>query len=137
MRWTRSFFATYKKELIHTRPWNNLTEVWQQTFLWIEGYYNKIRNTPPAESMRASDIAKRIGVVTQEPPSEIPLTVTEMVLLGRVGATLAARYCDRLVLLDRGEVLAAGQPHDVLPPSVLEPVYGVAVRTLAEPDCVR
>jgi putative transposase len=38
-----SFFATYKKELIHTRPWNNLREVRQHTFLWIEGYYNRRR----------------------------------------------------------------------------------------------
>jgi transposase InsO family protein len=38
-----SFFATYKKELIHTRPWNDLTEVQQHTFLWIEGYYNRRR----------------------------------------------------------------------------------------------
>ncbi|MGH3832961.1 MAG: DDE-type integrase/transposase/recombinase [Pseudonocardiaceae bacterium] len=35
---SESFFATYKKELIHTRPWNNLAEVQQQKFLWIEGY---------------------------------------------------------------------------------------------------
>ncbi len=38
-----SFFATYKKELIHTRPWNNVTDVRQQTFLWIEGSYNRRR----------------------------------------------------------------------------------------------
>jgi putative transposase len=38
-----SFFATYKKELIHTRPWNDVTEVRQHTFLWIEGYYNRHR----------------------------------------------------------------------------------------------
>jgi hypothetical protein len=40
---SESFFATYKKELIHTQPWNDLTEVRQQTFLWIEGYYNRRR----------------------------------------------------------------------------------------------
>jgi len=40
---SESFFATYKKELIHTRPWNNLIEVRQQTFLWIEGYYSRRR----------------------------------------------------------------------------------------------
>jgi putative transposase len=40
---SESFFATYKKELIHARPWNNLTDVRQQTFLWIEGYYNRRR----------------------------------------------------------------------------------------------
>lgn len=38
-----SFFATYKKELIHTRPWESLAEVRQQTFLWIEGSYNRKR----------------------------------------------------------------------------------------------
>ncbi|MGH3784569.1 MAG: DUF6262 family protein [Pseudonocardiaceae bacterium] len=32
-----------QKELIHTRPWNDLTEVRQHTFLWIEGYYNRRR----------------------------------------------------------------------------------------------
>jgi putative transposase len=40
---SESFFATYKKELIHTRPWNNAAEVRQHTFLWIEGYYNRRR----------------------------------------------------------------------------------------------
>jgi putative transposase len=40
-----SFFATYKKELIHTRPWNNATEVRQHTFLWIESYYNRRRRS--------------------------------------------------------------------------------------------
>jgi transposase InsO family protein len=40
---SESFFATYKKELIHTRPWNDLTDVRQQTFLWVEGYYNRRR----------------------------------------------------------------------------------------------
>jgi putative transposase len=38
-----SFFATYKKELIHTRPWNDVTEVRQHTFRWIESYYNRRR----------------------------------------------------------------------------------------------
>lgn len=35
------FFASYKKELIRTRPWNDLTEVRQHAFLWIEGHYNR------------------------------------------------------------------------------------------------
>ncbi|MET9213437.1 MULTISPECIES: ABC transporter ATP-binding protein [unclassified Nocardia] len=41
---------------------------------------------------------------------------------------LAARYCDRLVLLDGGCVAAAGTVPDVLTPEVLEPVYGIPVR---------
>ena len=57
--------------------------------------------------------------------------------LGRVGTTvllvthnlnLAARYADRLVLLDRGAVAAAGAPAEVLTRETVERVYGWPVR---------
>lgn len=38
-----SFFASYKKELIHTRPWPTLSSVRKATFEWIEMYYNRTR----------------------------------------------------------------------------------------------
>ena len=38
-----SFSATYKKEPIHTRPWNDVVDVRQHTFLLIEGYCNRRR----------------------------------------------------------------------------------------------
>ena len=38
-----SFFATYKKELIHTQPWVTLTKLRNATFSWIEEYYNRKR----------------------------------------------------------------------------------------------
>jgi putative transposase len=38
-----SFFATYKKELIHTKPWPTLARLRRETFAWIEGYYNRTR----------------------------------------------------------------------------------------------
>lgn len=38
-----SFFATFKKELIHTRPWVNLSTLRKEAFLWIEHYYNRQR----------------------------------------------------------------------------------------------
>lgn len=41
---------------------------------------------------------------------------------------LAARYCDDLVLLGGGGVVAAGPVTEVLEPSVLEPVYGIGIR---------
>lgn len=38
-----SFFATYKKELIHPRPWPTLKALKSATFDWIECYYNRRR----------------------------------------------------------------------------------------------
>lgn len=43
---------------------------------------------------------------------------------------LASRYCQRLILLDRGRIVKDGPPAEVLRRDVLEPVYGVRVRLL-------
>ncbi len=45
---------------------------------------------------------------------------------------LANRYCDHVVLLDRGNIVRSGAPDDVLLSEILEPVYGVEVRRLAD-----
>jgi iron complex transport system ATP-binding protein len=47
--------------------------------------------------------------------------------------TLAARYCDRLVMLRGGSVVASGAPEDVLTPQILRDVYGVAVDVFPHP----
>jgi putative transposase len=40
---SESTFATYKKELIHTRPWPDLKALTAATIDWIENYFNTIR----------------------------------------------------------------------------------------------
>jgi transposase InsO family protein len=40
---SESFFATYKKELIHTRPWPDLKTLVAATADWIDNYFNRIR----------------------------------------------------------------------------------------------
>ncbi len=40
---SESFFATYKKELIHTRPWPDLKRLRSATIDWIENYFNTAR----------------------------------------------------------------------------------------------
>lgn len=42
-----SFFATYKKELIHTQPWKGVTHLARSTFNWIATYYNRKRRHSP------------------------------------------------------------------------------------------
>jgi iron complex transport system ATP-binding protein len=57
--------------------------------------------------------------------------------LGAVAAVhdleLAARFCDRLVLMDRGAVLAEGAPEDVLSPDRLRRAYAVDTRAYLDP----
>jgi putative transposase len=40
---SESTFATYKKELIHTRPWPDLKTLEVETVDWIENYFNTVR----------------------------------------------------------------------------------------------
>lgn len=39
--------------------------------------------------------------------------------------TMAARFCDRLLVIDKGRLLAEGTPREVLTPELLSLVYGV------------
>lgn len=40
---SESFNATYKKELVHTRPWPTLKHLQKATFEWVETHYNRNR----------------------------------------------------------------------------------------------
>lgn len=48
--------------------------------------------------------------------------------------TLAAQFCDRLLLLVSGRVMAEGPPADVLRPETLAAAYGGRVALLAHPE---
>jgi len=48
--------------------------------------------------------------------------------------TLAGQYADRLVLLDRGPVVAEGAPEDVLSVANLASYYGASVRVVEDED---
>lgn len=40
---SESFFATYKKELIHTRPWPDIARLKRESEDWFKNYYNTVR----------------------------------------------------------------------------------------------
>ena len=71
--------------------------------------------------------------------SEIGALLRELALTG-VGVlvtlhdlTLAAAYCDRLVLLAGGRVVAAGTPHEVVTAEQVARVYGSGVTVITSP----
>lgn len=45
-----------------------------------------------------------------------------------------ASHCDRVVLLDRGRIVADGTPPEVVTPELVRQVYGLAVHVLAHPE---
>ncbi len=47
---------------------------------------------------------------------------------------LAARYCDRLVALHGGRVLAEGPPSEMMNPTTLKAIYGVEMQIIAPPQ---
>ena len=51
--------------------------------------------------------------------------------------TLAARYCDRLVMLSNGSVVADGTPNEVLTPQRLHEIYGVIADVFPHPTTGR
>lgn len=51
--------------------------------------------------------------------------------------TLAAQYCDRLLMLHQGEVVAEGKPEEVLTAPRIQEVYQTPVRVMAHPDSGR
>ena len=46
---------------------------------------------------------------------------------------MAARYCDQLILLSAGRVLAEGSPDDVLTPEIIESAFGVESAVYRDP----
>lgn len=55
------------------------------------------------------------------------------VLIAMHDLTLAARYCDRLILLKDGRVWAQGVPKHVLTPENIKQVFGVQTTVLTDP----
>ncbi|MFC8272151.1 ABC transporter ATP-binding protein [Streptomyces sp. NPDC057271] len=54
-------------------------------------------------------------------------------LLALHDLNLAAAYCDRLYVLERGRVVAEGTPADVLTPALFRAVYGVEAEVIPHP----
>jgi iron complex transport system ATP-binding protein len=46
---------------------------------------------------------------------------------------LAATYCDRVLVLHRGRLVAQGRPHDVFVPDLIQEVYGVHSEVIVHP----
>ena len=80
---SESFFATYKKELIHTRPWPSLANLEKETSDWISNYYNPLRRhstlgyLTPEEYELGYTATQSIGSLIRCPKKREPSTARE------------------------------------------------------------
>ncbi|MDH6677464.1 ABC-type cobalamin/Fe3+-siderophores transport system ATPase subunit [Rhodococcus sp. LBL1] len=83
------------------------------------------------EPISALDIAHQLAVLTlaRAHVCDADARHPRAVVASLHDIDLAARFCDHLVLLSAGEVVASGPPDEVLDAAVLSEVYGVSVRT--------
>jgi iron complex transport system ATP-binding protein len=47
---------------------------------------------------------------------------------------LASKYCRRLILIDKGNIVKDGTPEEVLQKEILESVYGVQLKVIRDPE---
>lgn len=94
----------------------------------------------------ARAIAQQPGLLIMDEPTNhldvrnqfdvlaLPRTLGVTAVIALHDLNLAAEYCDRMLLLDAGRVIALGSPAQVLEPEVLEAVYGVAASVTIDGD---
>jgi len=46
---------------------------------------------------------------------------------------MAARFCDEILALKAGRLIARGTPHDIMTPACLQSIYGIAMEVVAHP----
>ncbi|MBE2168717.1 MULTISPECIES: ABC transporter ATP-binding protein [unclassified Cobetia] len=84
------------------------------------------------EPLAALDIAHQIEVM--ELVSHLSHTLGLGIIIVLHDINLAARYCDRLVALHGGQVLAEGAPDAMMNPVTLKDIYGVEMQVITSPQ---
>ncbi|MGG2143048.1 ATP-binding cassette domain-containing protein [Symbiopectobacterium sp. RP] len=83
------------------------------------------------EPTSALDIAHQVEVLALIQRMSSEQGVTVIAVLHDIN--MAARYCDYLVALRGGEMIAQGTPDAIMTPQVLEAVYGISMGILPHP----
>lgn len=110
-------FTQQPKILLVDEPTNHLDIRAQFEVLAAVSTQAHRTSTPPTASGKAPEVATQTTVV-----------------IAMHDLTLAARYCDNLILLDHGRIVATGTPRHVLTPARIRAVYGVDATMFDHPD---
>ncbi|MCK0744284.1 ATP-binding cassette domain-containing protein [Chromohalobacter nigrandesensis] len=83
------------------------------------------------EPLAALDIAHQVEVLALVRSLCRELGLGVVIVLHDVN--MAARYCDHLIALHSGQVLAQGAPRDLMCDATLEAIYGIPMRVMSHP----
>ncbi|WP_229150652.1 ATP-binding cassette domain-containing protein [Aurantimonas sp. VKM B-3413] len=84
------------------------------------------------EPTSALDIAHQIEVLSLVRKLSRERGVTVIVVLHEIN--MAARFCDEIVALRAGRLVARGEPRDIMTPETLESITGIAMGVLVHPE---
>ena len=84
------------------------------------------------EPISALDIAHQVEVLGLIRRLSQTRGVTVVVVLHEIN--MAARFCDDIVALRHGGLVARGAPAAIMTPAVLEQIYGIAMGVVASPE---
>lgn len=87
------------------------------------------------EPISALDIGHQLDVLTMTRNLSREKGTTIITVLHDIN--MAARFCDRIVALREGRLIADGQPEEIMTPDVLERIYGVRMDVIRQPDSGR
>lgn len=87
------------------------------------------------EPISALDIAHQIEVLSLVPRLSVEHGLGVVVVLHDID--MAGRFCDGIVALHSGRVVAIGPPKAVVTPDRLAAIYGLAMGVLPHPDTGR
>ncbi len=123
--------ARLQLQPLHHRPLNTLSGGEQQRVLLARALAQEPSVLLLDEPIANLDINHQYQVLALV--KELVQTSRLAVLMAIHDLELAARYCDRLILLNQGQVWAAGPPAEVLQVDHLRPVFGVETQLYRDP----
>lgn len=65
--------------------------------------------------------------------SKINLEHNKLILLVSHNINLASDYCDKLVFMQEGRIIAGGKPVEIVKPDILKQIYGKDIQTIINP----
>jgi iron complex transport system ATP-binding protein len=84
------------------------------------------------EPLSALDMAHQLSVMTLVRRLTLEQDLAVLIVLHDIN--LAARYCDEIIALKHGELVARGTPGDFMTPARLEEIYEVAMDVFRHPE---